>query len=229
MLEGLSKLFTKEKPKEIIPPEVVEKETTVGEVLTEQSASEERLLQDPTIVGYLNREDQATTFNTLTSLGINFSNDSILDVGCGLGDMYAFLYEIKLIDNPDYYGIDYNPNMVMLAKTKYQKIQDRFSTVDLLNYDSTNKKDWVIASNVFNINMQTDMNAYLISCIDKMYETCNKGIAFNLIGTYCEAELVAEAVKYDVKEIVDYCIKKYKKVVLRTDYLYDEFTIYCYR
>lgn len=227
---GLKKLFNKDKPEEIIPPtEVVDKETTVKQVLEEGDERERKLLADPTIAGYLTRCDQFNTFNTLTSLGIDFSKDSILDVGCGIGDLYAFIYEIKVIDNPNYLGIDYNPNMINLAKTKYSVAVDRFESIDLLNYDSTNKKDWVVSANAFNIKMQDDMNLYLKTCIDKMYESCNKGIAFNLIGTYCEAELVSEAVKYDVKELVEYCIKKYKRVVLRTDYLYDEFMIYIYR
>jgi len=225
---GIEKLFSKEKSEKVSTESVTE-EVTVGQALEESQERVNKLLDDPSIVGYLTRREQFITFKALTEIGIDFSKDSVLDVGCGIGDLYAFIYEIKEIDKPDYLGIDYNPNMINLAKEKYPLINDKFESIDLLDYDSTKKKDWIIASNAFNIKMQDNMDLYVTTCIDKMYECCNKGIAFNLIGTYYEDELVAEAHKVSVPEIVNYCLNKYKKIVLRTDYLNDEFLIYCYR
>lgn len=56
---------------------------------------------------------QPLRYEVLSEIG-DLNNCSILDVGCGFGDIYAFLIKKGL--NIKYTGYDINPNFIIIAK-----------------------------------------------------------------------------------------------------------------
>lgn len=59
----------------------------------------------------------------------NFNDKTVLDIGCGFGDLYNFFIE-KKIKPKRYIGIDINENFIKEAKKKIKHVS--FSTRDLL-------------------------------------------------------------------------------------------------
>ena len=97
--------------------------------------------KEPGIVGWRSHENQRLRFRQL--LKYVSENDSILDYGCGVGD----LFEYSKDKNVNYTGIDINENMVKAAKGKYPdgNFNSMNSAFDFEKYDY----DWFIASGVF--------------------------------------------------------------------------------
>ena len=66
-------------------------------------------------VGWGSLESQTLRFKILTEIGL-INKKSILDVGCGVGDLYGWL--LKNNYTLAYEGLDINPNLIESAKKK---------------------------------------------------------------------------------------------------------------
>ena len=69
-------------------------------------------------VGQWSAEGQLFRFEKLIQIG-NLSGSRVLDLGCGIGDLYPYLLE--RFENIDYTGIDIVPELVAYADQKYPK------------------------------------------------------------------------------------------------------------
>lgn len=72
---------------------------------------------------------------------------SILDVGCGLGDLYAHLLRRGI--EVDYTGYDLAPEMVRLCRARYPGI--RFESGDFLRFLPPSRFDYAVAFGIHNI------------------------------------------------------------------------------
>ena len=178
----------------------------------------EYLLNAPQIVGWGSTQEQELLFSAL--LLFYSPKMSILDAGCGRADLYGYLTRLFQTDIP-YTGIDYNPNHLILAKEKYPSVNVK--SLDILNLSENH--DWVVGSGLFNVNEQEDLSAYTSNCIDKMYEKCKVGVAFNLnIG---KAEDNNEMlISWNSSEWLAYLMAKYGKIICRADYLDTDVTFF---
>lgn len=183
------------------------------------------LYSSPEVSGWMTKEEQQRAF--LASMLFVQSTHSVLDVGCGRCDFYEYIQSIYPGQTITYKGIDYNPNLLNIAREKYEGIQ--VSHTDLLSDESEEKFDWVIANKIFDLNTQIQPMAYMIECIEKMYEKANYGVIFNL--TYDYPETIAEEDKqyvliHDPAYWLTYLINRYTKVLSRTDYTKGEITFF---
>lgn len=192
----------------------------------------QRLFSDPTIIGYSDRNEQAIVYANVLPKEYT-ANDTILDVGCGIGDLYAYIEEVQQISNPKYTGVDYNPNMIMLAKKKFIDISNKFYHVDLLDIpqDGGWKHDWVVAVCAFNIAIQDDMDTYIKTAIDTMYKLANKGVSFN-----CLSKLNGQADDYEgafiahnPEKLFKHVLDTYGKVTINHSYMDSDYTITIYK
>lgn len=126
-------------------------------------------VDDPGIVGWRSHENQRIRFKQLLKY-IN-EGDSILDYGCGVGDLFGFV-DGKL----DYTGIDINPKMVSAAKGKYP--EGNFNTMDSPYDFEKYKYDWFIASGVFSNYMS---EKEMISVVKPAFKISKKGLAINFL------------------------------------------------
>lgn len=122
------------------------------------------------IVGWRSHRNQEARFEVL--LKYVKSGDSILDYGCGVGDLSKFIKDKGL----DYIGIDINDGMVEIAKKKYPENQffTMNSAFDFEKYDY----DWFVASGVFSNYMTVKE---MISVIKPAFDKANKGLAINFL------------------------------------------------
>lgn len=151
----------------------------------------------------------------------NVSGSSLLDVGCGLGDLYAFSKERDV--NIDYTGIDIVEDFVKTAQTKFPEANFRYSDI----FEVEEEFDYVVASGAMSFKVADNDNHYR-EMIKKMYSLANKAVAFNMLDklTHVDNETYAA---YHPGEIADFCSTFAGRVEMVTDYLPQDFTVYLYK
>jgi cyclopropane fatty-acyl-phospholipid synthase-like methyltransferase len=186
-------------------------------------------LQDESIlVGYSNINEQIITYST--ALTFFNPNLSILDVGCGRGDLFAFMkeqYEDVFLDS-NYYGIDNNEIVINAGKQKYN-----INNIHLQNFNSFKtdvKYNWVIALNYFNEPVE-DKYKSLYNTVDKLFNTCTDAVVFNVITNQADIQQDQESLYsiYDAGQILNHLTTVYKKVIVRADYLLGDTMFYVFK
>lgn len=176
---------------------------------------------NPKAIGWP-KDRQLIRFKVQSEIG-DFNKCSILDVGCGFGDLYRFLMKRGL--NIKYTGYDINPNLIKIARKVYPNAHFEVKDIEV---DTINDKfDWVFSVGVFN--SKAFVNKFFIkSMIRKMFELCDKGVAIDFISTYVDFR--NEKINYvKPEEIFSFCKTLSRRVLLRHDYMPFEFCIYIYK
>ncbi|PHR58586.1 MAG: methyltransferase type 11 [Arcobacter sp.] len=114
---------------------------------------------------------QVTRFKVLLS-HIEDDDFSLVDAGCGFGDLYFYLQE-KEVRFSSYKGLDLCASMVEIAKEKTdQEIMQSDICKDVLP-----EADYYICSGAMNILTRFDTYLFIRNC----YEASRKGFVFNLL------------------------------------------------
>ena len=92
------------------------------------------------------------------------------------------------------------------------------------------KADYVCASGIFNVKLDCDSDAWekhIYAVIDLMVDNALKGIAFNCLTAYSDADRMLDQLHYvSPSKMLDYCARKYSRWIdLSHDYGLFEFTI----
>lgn len=168
------------------------------------------------------RESQIKRFEILADIGVS-AGDSLLDVGCGLADLYEWLQKNK--PGVNYSGIDITPEMVTRAKA-------RFPDVDLSNATIFDPKysgklyDYVVASGIFFFRKENPMD-YMVRVINSMFRISRKGIAFNSLSAWAKDRTDGEFLA-DPYDVIEYCRTLSPYVKIRHDYHPSDFSIFLY-
>ncbi len=187
-------------------------------------------------VQYTDHKSHYERFKVLSQIIPSFDSNldnSILDVGCGLGHLYDFLKKAKGFEG-NYLGLDFVDEFIQSAKELYKEDTNaNFEVFDISKKLPTGY-DYAILSGVFN-NKSDNNKDFMFHTIRNMFEATNKGVAFNAMSTYVDYQ--DEGLFYtNPLEVFDFCKKELtKKVTLRHDYLVKEnsipfeFSIYLYK
>ena len=173
-------------------------------------------------LGWKSDESQTVRFEILSQIG-DMTGLSILDLGCGHGDLCAFLR--RKYSDLRYAGIDHMEELLDVAASRYGSLPDTtFYLGDCWSADLPNM-DFVLASGLFAYkNSQPD---FIYRMIDRLFASCRLGTGFNLLKNVNDPEGIL--VNYDPQEILNYCRQLSQKVVSREVYAEDDFTIFIYR
>ena len=145
---------------------------------------------------------------------------TILDVGCGLGHLYSFLQNGKILF--EYKGIDIIPNMVAQASIRHPEGRFEVGTVFDVTEDTY---DIVVASGIFYVAYdQISMNKELA----RMYSLCKWGIAFNSLSKWAP-KMMEPDFYADPLEVLSYCRSLSSRCILRHDYMPHDFTVHVFR
>lgn len=154
-------------------------------------------------------------------------NDSLLDVGCGFGDLSRFLSESGF--SMTYQGIDVAPDMVASAGFKYPGLAVRQG--DIFDPGVTEGAyDWVLLSGALNERVDdapAQAGDYARAVIKKMYQLARFGVAFNLLdarNSWVNSRPDLQAFEPDT--VVRFCRAFASRVEWRDDYLDNDFTVY---
>ena len=175
---------------------------------------------DPRTLGWL-KGRQPIRFKILSEIG-DLSGCSILDVGCGFGDLYGFLTKKGL--PIEYTGVDINPNLIKIARNIYPHAQ--FEVKDFQE-SGMGEFDWVFSSGVFNFRLP-DNESFIHTMLEKMFEMCKKGIAADFLSSYVEFRNEDAYYAYP-EDVFRFCKTLSRRVTLRHDYMPFEFCTYIYK
>jgi len=176
----------------------------------------------PNALYWSGRDIQELRFAVLNDIGIQ-DGDAVLDVGCGFGDFKS--WSARAGGDLDYTGIDLSPDL--LAHAKHIHTDGTFVCGDLFDAKCKNNSfDWVLLSGALNEQLHDD-SAYAKRVIEKMYQLCRKGVAFNMLDA---RHLQAHDLHSQMPEyILAYCQQICPHCTLSDDYLQNDFTIYMRR
>ena len=180
---------------------------------------------DPHALAWGSRESQEARFAVLAAVGA-FGGASILDVGCGVGDLYGYLVRCRF-QPAEYLGIDISDSMIEAARQKYPDAG--FRTCDLLAEPlAEGAYDYVVESGIFNIEIPNWQDV-TYGVLAAMYRTCRCGVAANFLSSLSghsnhESHYVHPA---DLLRHVTAALTT--RVTLRHDYRTNDFTVYLYK
>jgi len=107
---------------------------------------------------------------------------SVLDVGCGLADLHAYLKKRGVAHR--YHGSEIVPEMVEACRLKYPDIEVDGRTIFEFPARSF---DWVVLSGALNLRGGVELgrwHRYAMSLVEQMYAVCRLGMSFNFLTTY---------------------------------------------
>jgi len=164
-------------------------------------------------LGWGSEESQKIRFDQF--LNLIDDTDTILDIGCGYGDLSIYCN--------NYTGIDIREDAISIAKTKYPT--KKFITSDIKGI--TEKYDWIFASGIF-CHKINDNYQYIEENLNLIYDKCNIGIAVNFLSKYSQNKN-DEMFYCDISIILKIIEKITKKFIIKTNYLPNDFTIVLYK
>jgi len=175
----------------------------------------------PQSVGWGSKKGkQSIRFDVLCKIG-DLSNSTILDLGCGFGDLFGYLDYQKIKVN--YHGIDINENLVSMGKKIYPKASLEYRDFEKKKF--TKKFDWVIASG---ITSHGSTYSHLTNIIKEMFRICKKGCSINFVSD--NVDYKSKNLFYSSPEkIVSITKLITNRFVLKHDYMPYEFTLYLYK
>ena len=189
---------------------------------------EERLDElgnDVKTVGWNTREDQVLRFDMLYR-GLDATGLSVLDVGCGLGDLTTYL-DARTGGNYDYTGLDISERLVGQAKENFGSARREFVAGDILTMDNLGTYDIVFMSGALSFRIEDNM-AFARTMIDRMFGACRKTLTMNFLSTHVDYQL-DKNFHYNPGEMLGFAKTLTPWVNLYHDYPLWEFTVQMHR
>lgn len=162
-------------------------------------------------VGYDNREAQWNTYRT--ALAYIPDNSSILDFGCGRGDLYTM--HKSEYGELDYLGVDINEPLIQAGKKIYSDISDNLILADWFNLpEDITPRDWCVSIGSNNLRYDADMTIddfdYLCKTIDTMYNHANQGLVLVLTS----GKFTNGLISHNPGKIFNWCQEKFGNVMI---------------
>ena len=171
-----------------------------------------------------NEERRNERFKILTEIGIQ-SGDTILDLGCGFGDLQKYLLknDIKV----KYIGIDINEEIIKIAKKENSVLDVR--VLDILNENFNEPVDYIVSTSSFNNKLNEESNYdFVDKLLKKCYSIAKKGVAIDFLSSYVDYRVDDDVFYYEPEQLFSRAKKITKRVCIRHDYKLFEFCLYMY-
>jgi SAM-dependent methyltransferase len=179
----------------------------------------------PHALYWSSHEVQRTLFEVLLDIDVE-EHSRVLDLGCGFGDLYGYFHEQGI--EVDYTGIDLSPELISAGREHYPSAH--FFEGDLFDFNpALQAYDYAFLSGALNEPFNDD-GVYAKRIIKRLFDSCRKGVAFNLLDENHEWT----AGRYDLQsfipeEMAKWCRDFSPQVSLRHDYMENNFTLYLRR
>ncbi|HOJ49612.1 MAG TPA: class I SAM-dependent methyltransferase [Spirochaetota bacterium] len=172
------------------------------------------------------KESQLVRFRSLLRLG-DFQNKSLLDVGCGIADLFFFLKENSF--NIKYTGIEILKEFFDTAKIRLNGYENiNLINNDFFNHKFTNSYDFTICNGSLNLK-EDDNYRLLFDFINKSISITNNAIGVTLLKEadgYIKDERLFHYDQKIVESLLNEMnIKNYK---IFSDYADNDFTVLIY-
>jgi SAM-dependent methyltransferase len=173
-------------------------------------------------LGWKADKNQELRLGIFSQLG-DFTGRSVLDVGCGHGDLRRLL--ASYTDNVSYTGIDQMQPFMDVAVARHGTAKNTVFMLGDFTADQLPTADFVIASGA--LSYRCSAPNFIFTMIAKLYAASAIGLGFNLLSMvdFSGGLLVA----YDQATILAYCQSLSGRVELIPDSVGDEFTVFMYK
>jgi SAM-dependent methyltransferase len=176
------------------------------------------------ILGFSSNRSQQVRFAALCDIG-DLSGCSVLDVGCGRGDLFGYLGEQGVA--VDYHGVDIHPGLIELATKTWPAA--RFSVRDVLEGvgagEAGAEVDFVIASGVFGLAPNGDPE-FIDAMLARMMTLARRGVSVNFLSALTPNPMDPLSHYADPAETLERGLKLTRNVVLRHDYKPNDFALH---
>jgi len=167
---------------------------------------------------------QNARFSVLSAIA-PLMNQSVLDVGCGKADLYAYLCDQQI--EVEYFGVDLTRELLDIAGEKFPDIQLFYR--DFLEDKYYPDVDYTLSSGIANVRTPNNQE-YLEAVIRKMFSLARKGSAVNMLSSLSRSRYKDPGVYfYSPEKMLNFALMLTPHVILRHDYLPNDFTLYLYK
>jgi SAM-dependent methyltransferase len=180
----------------------------------------------PATLGWGVHGRQEVRFPVLAEYALRMPDCSVLDVGCGFGDLYDFLRNRGW--HGHYTGIDIVPGLLEVAR-------ERHPGLDVQELDITDDPaslgdyDFVISSGAFNAALPSGSNEVHIEAgLRSMYGRSRNATCIDFLSSYVDFQK-AGAYHTDPNWAFATAKRLTRRVLLRHDYMPYEFSIFLFR
>lgn len=157
---------------------------------------------------------------------IDFDNKSILDVGCGLGNLIPFI--LSKSTSFRYTGVDFTKEFIQEAKKKYTKFE--FASRNYFKNPLKKKFDVIICCGALNGNYGKKTMSLRKKAIKTMFDHCKSAVVFNMAGGISPHNKKGSIIYYaDPRDLLEYCTRLSKRVILRNHYHKKDFTMIIFK
>jgi SAM-dependent methyltransferase len=175
-------------------------------------------------LGFGRRASQEKRFAAALALG-SFHGKKVLDVGCGFGDLFAFLHARGI--ECDYTGIDLVRPMIQRCRTRFRNTSARFYIGDALTFVTGEPYDYVVASGIFGYNAR-DTRERVRPTLEHLFSLAHIGMAVNFLS--CRAPTRSPGRLYlQPADVLQFAFELTPAVKLDHTYLPNDFTLCLYR
>lgn len=175
-------------------------------------------------VGWKDRASQFLRFDMLFR-DYDARGKTILDVGCGLGDLYTFLNE-KYGDDFQYIGIDISSKLIDAAMKKHVAKNCRFYHSDITSFTKQYHNeaiDYSVESGMLSFRIG-DNEAYAQSVMQEMFNISADGASLNFLSDQVDFQL-EKNFHYDACQVIAWVKSLTRNFNLYQDYPLWEFTV----
>ncbi|MCW9034174.1 MAG: class I SAM-dependent methyltransferase [Rhodospirillales bacterium] len=180
---------------------------------------------DISTVGWSSQEQQVLRFEMLLR-GLDLKGKTILDVGCGFGDIIPFIQTVTKNDFK-YIGTDISTALVDHGREKFGSDQCQFISGDILELTDLPTADIVLLSGALNYRIQDNV-AHARAMISKMYELCTESVSVNMLTRYVDFEAEINF-HHSPEDILTFAKSLSRWVNIYHDYPLYEFTLQIHR
>jgi SAM-dependent methyltransferase len=150
---------------------------------------------------------------------------SVLDVGCGFGDLLPYLKEKGFAGA--YTGVDFVPELIEVGRQAYPDA--RLEVADFSTFKPHESFDLVLASGIFNARLKDeDQRVYIENTLKKMWTHARVAASADFLSGYVDFR--REDLNYTSPEAVLAFAKNLtRRVALLHDYMPFEFALYLFK
>jgi len=175
-------------------------------------------------LGFRTRSSQERRFHALLALG-EFHGRRLLDVGCGFGDLLAFLLERGI--RPLYTGLDICAPMVTRCHQRFSVRDGIFAVGDVLEHQPRGEYDFVVASGIFGL-AAAGARERVLPTLERMFRWSRIGVAVNFLSERAP-EKVANRLYVDPCQALDWAFRLTPSARIDHTYLPNDFTLHLYK
>ena len=171
------------------------------------------------------KQRQAFYFDILAQVDGLAAEDSVLDVGCGYGDLGDYLKTRHW--RGKYLGIDINPQLIEEGKRRYPGADLRVLDIQETPVEGTH--DWCICCHALTSKTEAlPFQEHLSNMLDLMWKTCRKGLVFNLLSPLADHTHPVHA-RPSFATVMEILSRMTNRFTLRHDYMPYEYAVYAYK